>query len=608
MTDSTTTDFRSPVCCVLGHVDAGKSSTLDRLRGTNYQAREAGGITQSISAWNLQISDVQMFLDNYPSAQKGQQQKIPGLLMIDTPGHEAFMQLRTTGASLCDFAILVVDIHKGIEQQTEESIRILRETKTPFVVAMNKLDSIYGWKTLENGCFRENLKAQKDTVQRRIKDARDQLFLQFANLGMNVELYHQNKDHKTTINAVPISARTGEGIPDLLTVIFRICEKYMTKKIEFHANQFKGLVLKEETIHGYGRCYRTLLVDGILQRGSKICVHGLYESKETVLKQILIYDHRSTHTNGYTPVESVHAACACILVPTGLTSDFDALPGSEINNTMSRPSTATSTAQEISDILGVIGGKSTKWGVWLQSGSIGTLHAMAKFFCTDQKERGNDPVPIIGYDVGPLKKSHIMKMAAMTTELPVIVNFGATVTQSAQEYAKEVGVDILESPIIYRLLDQVRDYQRRRVALLEEKNADERKKAIFPCILKIVPDCIFRAKNPMVLGVEVQEGILKKGVTLCVVQKVQNCIEIGPVSQIKSVTGDTLEDARNGTTVTIEIKDSAKKAGDTFTTDDLLYSQLTRNSIDMLKKHFKSDLTKSDVKAIVEIKKKLDIP
>lgn len=621
-TENDNLPLRSPIFCVLGHVDAGKSSLIDKLRGTQFQSSEAGGITQSISAWNMQVSDVQHYLQKFPSKKEATFQ-VPGLLMIDTPGHEAFMQLRTTGANLCDFAVLVLDVHKGIEKQTEESIEILKETKTPFVIALNKIDTLHKWKSNVGGCFKQNIGAQSTTANEQLNKAKKKLFLQFANLGLNVEYYFDNKDPKKCINIVPISAKTGEGLPDLLTVVLRMCEKFMKKKIQFHEDHFKGLVLKEERLKGHGDCMRILLVDGHLKIGSKFYLNGLDCTKKDTVKSLLVYNH---HTKEYTPVNSVSAACACIVVPSNVTKGFRALPGSELSDTEPSEEGTNNTKLLIDSVNELINNKKMtsaisattatstigeldSWGVWLVSGSIGTLHALLKLF-VDAK------FPVNGYSIGAVHKTDIIKIVAAMknsrqSQLFVVINFGSEITEEAAKYAKEVGVTIESSPVVYRLLEKAQHYQKKHTELMENLYQSERQQAVFPCKLKIEPNCIFRASDPIVIGVRVLEGKLKKGTLLCTVKNNNNSSssvqDIGVVHQMKSRNGNAVDCFESGESGSIELRNTKKKAGIHFTESDMIYSKISRQSLNLLKKHFKSQLNKSDVKLLIELKKVLRV-
>lgn len=147
--------------------------------------------------------------------------EIPGLLVIDTPGHESFTNLRSRGSNLCDLAVLVVDIMHGLEQQTLESIDLLRKRKTPFIVALNKIDVNYGWVKEEYRSSKKALDEQDNTVITEYEDRRDNAFLQFNEIGLNIVEYWKNEDARTYISAVPTSAMTGEGIPDILGMIIK---------------------------------------------------------------------------------------------------------------------------------------------------------------------------------------------------------------------------------------------------------------------------------------------------------------------------------------------------------------------------------------------------
>ncbi|GAY63149.1 hypothetical protein CUMW_223320 [Citrus unshiu] len=159
-------NLRSPICCILGHVDAGKTRLLDCIRGTNVQEGEAGGITQQIGVTYFPVENIQKRTEKLNADAK---LKVPGLLVVDTPGHESFTNLRSRGSCLCDIAILVVDIMDGIKPQTIESLDLLKERNVDFIIALSKADKLYGWKSCKNAPIKKALEQQSKDVEDEFK-------------------------------------------------------------------------------------------------------------------------------------------------------------------------------------------------------------------------------------------------------------------------------------------------------------------------------------------------------------------------------------------------------------------------------------------------------
>jgi len=224
-------ELRQPVVVVLGHVDSGKTSLLDKIRGTAVQAREVGGITQHIGASFFPIETIKEVTGPLFAKLAQAEAPIPGLLVIDTPGHEVFANLRARGGSAADIAIVVADVNKGVEAQTLESIEILKKRKVPFVVALNKVDMVTGWRA-HSRFITEEVKKQEIGIQTMLDEKLYTVVGSLSRLGFPSEAFWRVKDFTKEISIVPVSARTGVGIPELLAVLVGLTQQYMAKRLE----------------------------------------------------------------------------------------------------------------------------------------------------------------------------------------------------------------------------------------------------------------------------------------------------------------------------------------------------------------------------------------
>lgn len=278
-------ELRSPICVILGHVDTGKTKLLDKIRSTNVQEGEAGGITQQIGATYFPVEALRK--KTHVVNQDGSFEfKVPGLLVIDTPGHESFTNLRSRGSSLCNIAILVVDIMHGLEPQTLESMRLLRERKTPFIVALNKIDRLYGWKPIADNGFRDSLSMQSKGVQNEFRDRLEQTKLAFAEQSFNAELFYENKSMARYVSLVPTSAHTGEGIPDMLKLLVTLTQERMTKQL-MYLSEVECTVLEVKVIEGLGTTIDVVLSNGRLHEGDTIVLCGTEGAITTQIRALL---------------------------------------------------------------------------------------------------------------------------------------------------------------------------------------------------------------------------------------------------------------------------------------------------------------------------------
>lgn len=619
-------EVRSPILCIMGHVDTGKTKLLDKIRKTNVQDREAGGITQQIGATFFPRENL---LGQCAKVDAKLQLKVPGLLIIDTPGHASFNNLRKRGSSLCDIAILVVDIMHGLEPQTRESLAMLRQRKCPFVVALNKMDRLYGWKVHEWEAARVSLAKQRKDTQEEFRTRAAGCMLQLTSEeSLNCELYWKNNDVRRTVSVVPTSAITGEGIPDLLTLIVKMTQELMLKKIvlkpehelklkapgqgggpegvmEQSATQVEATVLEVKAIEGLGTTIDVILVGGRLNESDTIVVCGMSGPIVTQIRALLTpHPMKELRVKGeYIHHASLGAAAGLKIAAPGLE---DAVAGTSL---LVVPPNASQSAVEklkadVQEDMGAIF-KSidrTSDGVYVVASTLGSLEALLSFL-SDSK------IPVSGISIGTVYKLDVKKASVMRDrnkeEFSVVLAFDVKVDPEAEKEAKVLGVKIFTAEIIYHLFDNFTKH-------MDEFKEEQRRKnagiAILPCVLKIIPDCIFNKKDPLVFGVKVEEGELRCGTPLCVLSNDKSTphLKIGRVDSIEhnkkpvTVAGKNLE-------VCIKIGgDSNITFGRHFDASSTLVSQISRASIDIMKEHFVEDLEKHK-RLVVKLKKVLDI-
>eukprot|EP00667_Euglena_gracilis_P002841 EG_transcript_2847 len=597
------TNIRSPIICVMGHVDTGKTKLLDKIRRTNVQANEAGGITQQIGASFFPIETVLAKTADL-NEDMHLEYHIPGLLIIDTPGHESFTNLRSRGSSLCDIAILVIDIMHGLEQQTKESIAMLRQRKCPFVVALNKVDRMYDWKPNADWPFRKSLDAQQKYVKQefetRLQNTMDELMAE----GLNSVVYWKNRDFKKYVSLVPTSAHTGEGIPDLLLLITQLTQKHLHDRITLK-DQLDCVILEVKVIEGLGHTIDVILVNGTLREGDRIILGGINGPIITHIRALLTpqplkemrvkgeYVHhkeiRAAQGVKISATELEHAVAGSYLFTVPDDADED-----EIEHLKDQVN--------VDKILKNI--ETCDRGVTVQASTLGSLEALLAFL-KDCKP----PIPVANVNIGPIHKKHILKCMTMLEtkqkELAVILAFDVTISREAQEYADKEGIRIFSANIIYHLFDQFTAYMK---GIREEQQKGDAEVAVFPVELAVVPNCVFRARDPIVLGVEVQVGSLKVGTPLCTFQSDGTCLQIGRVASIEREHKEIQElGRREQAAVKITPKEPTLTVGRHFMADQTIYSYITRESIDALKNSFKDQVDKDGWKLVIKLKEKLSI-
>lgn len=589
--------LKSPILCILGHVDTGKTLLLDKIRHTNVQSGEAGGITQQIGATNFPDYALRELVNKLPNMKIDID--IPGLLIIDTPGHESFSNLRSRGSSLCNIGILVVDIMHGLEQQTLESLGMLKKRGIPFIVALNKIDRMYGWKPIPNEAFLTTYAQQEEHAKDEFtKRARETIVL-FAEQGYNAALYYENPDPEDYISLVPTSAITGEGLPDLLGLIVDISQTKLQSSIKYKP-KLQATVLEVKVIEGLGTTIDVILANGSINEDDTIVVAGFGGPIVANIRALLTPQPlREMRIKGeYIHHKSITATAGVKISAHGLDN---AMSGSQLLVSKSEDDITylcEEVQRDVSQIFTYINANGK--GVHVQASTVGSLEALLEFL----KE---SKIPVSSISIGPVFKKDVMKAQSQIEkgnkkQYASVLAFDIKVHQEAVDYAENNGVKIFTADIIYHLFDQFTKY----VADVkkEEKMAlGKGQEAYFPCVLKIVE--VFRTSNPIIVGIDVLGGVLRKNTPLCVPDK-GNLI-IGKVDSIE-FNHKPVESQRQGQgSVAIKIKANNSEQesitiGRHFEETNQLASWITRQSIDNLKEYFMDEMTIDDWKLVKVLK------
>ena len=435
--------IRQPIVTVLGHVDHGKTKLLDRIRGTAVAEKEAGAITQHIGATSMPIDLIERISGSLME-KFGFTPKFPGLLFIDTPGHAAFTSLRERGGSIADLAVLVVDITQGFQPQTLEAISILKAFKTPFVVAANKIDLMQGWESAE-GSFSENLK-RNEKLAAALDEKIYVLVGKLHEQGFQSERFDRCTDFKTQVPIIPISAKTGEGLPELLTLLTGLSQKFFEKKLSIEEEEAgKGAILEVKEEKGLGKTVDVILYSGVIKVNDKIVLGGKNKVLETKVRALLmpkpLQEIRVASGERFLNVKEVHAAAGVKVAAPGLE---EALAGS--------PLLVEATGKEkeaIEKEIASVKQESNAIGPVLKADTLGSLEAMVVLL---EKEAGLRPKKA---DVGEVTRHDVMEAVAQKEAdylKAAIFAFNVQVEESARKEAEKQGIPIFSGNVVYKLV------------------------------------------------------------------------------------------------------------------------------------------------------------
>ena len=573
--------FRQPIVVVLGHIDSGKTSLLDKIRGTAVQSREAGGITQHIGASFFPIETLEQLCGNL--LQKvGGKIDIPGILVIDTPGHAVFTNLRNRGGSASDISILVIDAMKGLEVQTRESLDILRKRKVPFLIALNKLDTVPGWRS--SSSLTSSLKQLDETTQDNLDGRIYNVVGELSRYGIQSEAFYRLQNPQKQVAIVPVSAKTGEGIPELISLLIGLTQSYLKQKLTV-SNETRGIVLEVTEEPGLGDTANIILTDGVLNKYDEIAVAKKDGVVTTKIKAIFMpkpLDEMRDPRDKFTPVDRVVAASGVKIS----TSDLDGvLGGSPIIGITD--SNIDSVKNEIESEIKSIFIETDSVGIIVKADTLGSLEAVVDTL------KEND-ISISTADTGMVSRKDVVKAQVITETdkyLGSILAFGVKVLDDAKDEANKNGIRIFSQPVIYDLVDEYRDWV---TSDKENMQRTELDLIMMPCKFQLIKGMVFRRNGPAVCGVEILVGSLKqKSIIINSTGK-----EVGVIKQIED-NGEKIKQAAKGSEVAVSMNEPV--IGRTIREGEILYSLPNDIGVRLLKERYHDSLSDDESNILDEI-------
>jgi len=574
---------RQPIVSVLGHVDHGKTSVLDFIRGSAVVSRESGAITQHIGATEVPIDSIYSVCGDLL---KGKKFTLPGLLFIDTPGHHAFTTLRTRGGSLADLAILIVDINEGFKPQTYESIKILKQYKTPFIIAANKIDSISGWQKNDD-IAKTRIYQQRPNVRNVFEERLYDMIGTISEQKLNSDLYYNISDFKKTIGIIPISAKTGEGIPELLMILVGLAQRFLEEQLRIESGPGQGSVLEVKEEVGLGKTIDAIIYNGTIRSDDKIVIGTKDEPVVTRIKALLKpkpLDEIRDPRERFDSVAEVHAACGIKISSPDLENVIPGAPirvvGKDLEEVIKEIKNQTKIDFELDE-----------QGIIIKADTIGSLEALIK----ESRDKG---IKIRKVEIGNVSKRDIVEADATLDPLnKLIFAFNIKILPEAKEELPNTDIKIFNEDVIYTIMENYDEWLELKKAEIEK---ERRQDYVHPGMIKFLPEYVFRVSHPAVIGIRVLSGRIKTGMRL---MKEDGKL-IGAIKGIQS-ENKAVEEAIQGQEVAISIE--GVTVGRQIKGEDILYTDIPASDAKKLREMDVLNLDEKDVlNKIFEIKRKTD--
>ncbi|WP_458185662.1 translation initiation factor IF-2 [Haladaptatus sp. NG-WS-4] len=580
-TDSHETEtLRTPIVAVLGHVDHGKTSLLDKIRGSTVIEGEAGAITQHIGATAVPLDVVSKVAGRLVDPDDFD---LPGLLFIDTPGHHSFTTLRSRGGALADIAILVVDVNDGFQPQTEEAINILTQSQTPFVVAANKIDTTPGWNPQQDTPIQQTYEAQSDRARSTLDQRLYELIGELSDAGFSADLYWRVQNFQNNVGVVPVSAETGEGVPDLLTVLMGLAQRYMRDDMEIDvAGPGAGTVLEVKEEKGFGTTLDVVLYDGTVSEDDTIVVGGTNKPIVTDVRALLkprpLAEIRTE--DRFEKVDSIGAAAGVKIAAPDLD---DAMAGAPVRVVRDR---------EIEDVISDVEAElaevevsTQEEGIVVKADTLGSLEAIVSTL--EEAE-----IPVMRAEVGDVAPRDVR--FATTADEPkheTILAFNVDTLADAADEAEQRDVRIFDSDVIYQLIEEYEEYVEEMERAQQETVLDNITR---PARFRILEDHVFRQNNPAVVGIEVLSGTVKNNSFVAKFDG-NEPTRVGTIKGVKD-QGEDVSEARSGNRVSVAI--DGPTVGRQIDEGDELWIELPEKHAKILEQELSDDIPTDELEAL----------
>ena len=576
--------LRQPIVSLLGHVDHGKTTLLDRITGASRASQEAGGITQHIGAFEVPKSTL---LRLSHGLLQPEQVSIPGFLMIDTPGHRSFETMRRRGGALADLAILVVDVNEGVMPQTRESIQILRREKTPFAVALTKVDLVDGWR---DPAAHASLKTQLQRCGPEYEHALDlrlySIVEELLPFGFSSERYDRVSDFTRNVGIVPVSAKSGVGVAELVALVVGLSQRFLEKDLALANVPAEGTILERTEQRGLGPVASLIVYQGTFHTGDEVVMTGTsgpFSSRVRGLYRPPPAGPR--HGAPSKKVESVSEVSAAAGVYLAAPNVEQALPGGlvkAVRTEEERTSTLAELTQESQPVADL-----AESGIALAADTLGGLEALA-FECRAAS------LPVHVAEIGPVNRTTVLLMADVKDATHrAILAFNVPVLPDAVPESLRDHVRIFSGQVMYHLLEQ---YTKWRDETLHAVDVERRQEIVHPAKLKVLPGFVFRRSKPAVVGVRVLGGQLRPGVRLMSIRGE----EVGVLRSLQR-ENESVKEAEEGAELAASIEGAT--VGRTLQEGDVLYVTIPESSARALRDRPLSEGERSVLDEVIRIRR-----